>query len=920
MNKLNGLSFPEKELNEILESSENNKLVFFIGSGFSKFSETELKKTPDWDELIDELKEDLNISNERDPLKIAQLYFLKFGHHSYVNKIRASIIDLEPSDFHKNLFDLNPHYIITTNWDDLIEKTAQKMGLAYDLISSDVDLAQSQLDKKIIKMHGDFRQHNFVFKEDDYLKYSHNFPLIENYIKGIFSTSTIIFMGYSYSDYNLKQIVSWITNISKATPKKYLLQKKSDDAQAHYLRNHGISLLTPLEQALSYNDLYVGFFQDLRKIKKPDEFIVNWVVNLRNNLGEEEGKKVALKKIINHFNGKIKNLFQYNTLLPEQVHKIFTNSTIEYGKDIELKIHARDSDADYNKNVTTLENIYFKDILNKDDENKKIITSLMNKAFISKVTVEGITCSVKERELDGNNFLLDKIKFHYSRDSVVILFVNNDFRKILEIFLDKVQYYLSEGNYVMATICMANYDIVYSFVKRYAYNKSHPLYKSSKKITEDFLPYDYKNKISDFPKFMQQELQYLTQIIEGNEIYKAYYHFSIESQKNQRLANTRKSGGIASSIDEYKIRRKIYPYIYFIIGNDIIIDVFIETKQFFESTILGSLEHYLIEDKFHVNAMDLFILIKYCDKRKFEEITNRLILDKKILNICELKVNEIAFIRRYLLDSIRNICKLFYFKENESINLNYAYNWLVNALHISGFVKWSPKQFGELIDCILPILKFRTQNVDAYESIKSLLDYNWYLYENSHPKVLSIIDIFLKKIVSGEFNGYDQFILKSNVLVNIYAISSKHEFFYDNIELLIEALNKIKNMSIEWKVFLTNDLLLNIKYIGGDKVSSAIDEFVLSDIFNIPIKEPDDYISKLILISHGYPIPDGFVDNLEVFINENIPNGLSDINLIKAGIEWKLPDLLKFLINEKGHSQFIDALNEFHSKMNEAEI
>ncbi|POE07205.1 hypothetical protein BV921_20780 [Pectobacterium odoriferum] len=915
MKKLNGLSFPEKELNEILESSENNKLVFFIGSGFSKFSETELKKTPDWDELIDELKEDLNISNERDPLKVAQLYFLKFGHHSYVNKIRSSFLELEPSDFHKKIFDLNPHYIITTNWDDLIEKTAQKMGLAYDLISSDVDLAQSQLDKKIIKMHGDFRQHNFVFKEDDYLRYNHNFPLMENYIKGIFSTSTIIFMGYSYSDYNLKQIVSWITNISKATPKKYLLQKKFDDAQAHYLRNHGISLLTPLEQTLSYNDLYFGFFKDLRKIKKPDELIANLVVSLGDNVERNEERTVVLKKIINNINRRIKPLYQYNILLPEQVCKIFTNCTIDYGKDIEMKVHDRYLTTDYNKNIRMLNKLYFDNILNSSDENNELIINLMNKAFINKVTVSEKTYLIVDLELNVRDVLFDKIKFNYSRDSVEILFENMEFEKILENFINKIHHYLSENNYVMATIYMANYDLVYEHVKYHASNENDSFYNVSKGITEKFLPYDYKNKIRDFPRFMQQELQYLIQIIELNEIYKAYYWFSRESQKNQRYANRRKNGGFASSIDEYKIRKKLYPYIDFIIGNEIFIDFSNQTKQFFESTILESLDHYLIEDKFDVNIMDLFILIKYCDKRNLNEVASKLILDKKFIDICKLKNKEIVFIKGYLLDSIKNICRLFNFEDRKSINITSIHNWLDNILLISGFVKWSPKQLGEIIDYVLPILKFRTKNTNIYESIKTLLDCNWYLYENTHPKVLNIIDVILKKIIDDEFNGYDQIILKGNVLINIYEISSRHDFFYENVYLLNEALHKIKQRSVEWKIFITDNLLLNIKDIGNSDVKAIIDDFIMSNVLDTPLKEPKDYISKLLLISHGYLIPDGFVDSLDQFIEKNIPDNLLESNFINARIQWELPNLLRFLVDKKGYSEFNDVLNKFESKM-----
>ncbi|WP_225087092.1 SIR2 family protein [Pectobacterium colocasium] len=324
----------------------DNKLVFFIGAGFSKFSETDLIKTPSWNELIDELKEDLNIYNENDHLKIAQLYFLKYGQHTYENKVKSSIKDLEPSSFHKKLFYLNPHHVITTNWDNLIEKTVKEMSLAYELVSSDTDLAQSNLDKKIIKMHGDFRQHNFIFKEDDYLKYSQNFPLIENYIKGIFSTNTIVFLGYSYNDYNLKQIVSWITSISKATPPKYLLQNNFDEAQAQaqYLKNHGISLLAPLEKKLSYKDLYLNFFQNLETIHKPDELIKKDLLSINENLKkidndltlslvEKKNKKEKLNEVLTNrinrsLDNKISILSQYKIVSPDHICKKLSNCTL----------------------------------------------------------------------------------------------------------------------------------------------------------------------------------------------------------------------------------------------------------------------------------------------------------------------------------------------------------------------------------------------------------------------------------------------------------------------------------------------------------------------------------------------------------------------------------------------------------------
>ena len=405
MVKFNYLSFPEHDLKEILTSAQDNKLVFFIGSGFSKFSETEFVKIPDWTELINELKEDLNLPYESDFLKIAQLYFLKYGQHSYVQKIKSSIKDLEPSSFHKSLFDLNPHYIITTNWDDLIEKTAQDMGLAYDLISSDVDLAQSQLDKKIIKMHGDFRQHNFVFKEDDYLQYSQNFPLVENYIKGIFSTCTIVFLGYSYSDYDLKQIVSWITSISKATPKKYLLQRTFDDAQAYYLRNHGISLLTPIKPNIDYHELYSNLFKNLKTINNQDELIKEILISaeielikvdedINASITDKENAKDHIydfltSKINKALDNKFKTLSQYKVLLPEQISRRLTNSTIAYNSsDITLISHGQFLTGDYNRHSRKINNIFLNNILSVRSKYTNNFLSILEKAFINKINIK----------------------------------------------------------------------------------------------------------------------------------------------------------------------------------------------------------------------------------------------------------------------------------------------------------------------------------------------------------------------------------------------------------------------------------------------------------------------------------------------------------------------------------------------------
>ena len=932
MENLNYLSFNEKDIKDIITASQNNKLVFFIGAGFSKLSETKSLKIPSWEELINELKEDLNISNESDFLKIAQLYFLKFGKHAYYNKVKSSIKDLTPSKFHKNLFDLNPHYIITTNWDNLIENTAQEKGLAYDLICSDADLAHSQLDKKIIKMHGSFQQHNFVFKEDDYLQYSQNFPLIENYIKGIFSTCTIVFLGYSYSDYNLKQIVSWITRISKATPKKFLLQGEFDLAQNKYLENYGISLLSPIERDLSYGRLYESFFEDLNTAIKPEKLIVKLVNSVKNLVDTESNEKqkdnlneYLNNKVVKYFNDKISPLSQYQILLPELVRNKLTNCALSYdGLDVILNILDNEPKSnltyDFNKDIRDINLNYIKYVLKADDHHSQNFLSILNKAFITKIQIKGKLEEVKSKSNEIERYILKKMYFEYTPNDMEILFSNKKYDSLLKYFSEKVSYYLDQKNYIMTTIYMANYDYIYNKLKTKAlFYEPNPKYEISKEILENIVPFDFINKVRDFPASIQHDIQDLLGFIDLTKIYKAYCKFHTESQENKERAQNRKNGGISWSRDEYTLRDKLYSYVYFILGNDLLIENYSETQQFFESIILESFEHYLIEDKFFINQTDLFIIIKYCDEGKIKAFAKKLIDGNKFVNICHLKPKYIVQLKQYLLKSLTNICKSLDDKEINTNGPTFINKCFSKILTVLGFVSWEPQEFEQIIDTIIPVYEQRTLSTDIYENLKYFLSVNWNLYETSHPNILKFIDITLSKIIKKKLNGYDNFILNQNILINIYAVSINAGYEYKNIELLKDALEVIKKYQYESQQYFVDKLLLDIKQIGSEEVKELIDKFVNENILNLTCETPYDYILKLLLIYYGYQPPTDFIKNLKHFIDKNIPNNLNEPDFLKSKIQSKLPELLKYIIEDKDldskiRKQFKSILKQFEEK------
>lgn len=190
----------DEHIRVINEARDSGKLVLFIGAGVSMNS-----NYPSWNELIKNYAEALGINKNSytpdDYLKIPQYYYNEHGQINYYNILNKQFEKkILTNSIHSLLYELNPSEIVTTNFDDLLEKAASEYGAVYDVIKRDSDVPHSQKIKNIIKMHGDLILRNIVFKEEDYLSYSRNFPIIETYVKSLIATKTVLFIGYSFND------------------------------------------------------------------------------------------------------------------------------------------------------------------------------------------------------------------------------------------------------------------------------------------------------------------------------------------------------------------------------------------------------------------------------------------------------------------------------------------------------------------------------------------------------------------------------------------------------------------------------------------------------------------------------------------------------------------------------------------------
>lgn len=230
----------------IREAMKNNQLALFVGAGVSINS-----GMPSWQNAVKTIGKRLGIERvaNTDFLKIPQYYYNANGKQAY-NSLMQEIfkyrVELPISSIHKKLLKFNAQTIITTNYDKLIERASEEKGEIRHVICQDSDIPYIKNNKQLIKMHGDFDHDNFVLKEDDYLNYSSNFKLIENYVRSIIGSKVILFVGYSFNDPDLKQIFSWVKNIlGKDMRKAYLINAENEynENEANYYNNFGLDVI-----------------------------------------------------------------------------------------------------------------------------------------------------------------------------------------------------------------------------------------------------------------------------------------------------------------------------------------------------------------------------------------------------------------------------------------------------------------------------------------------------------------------------------------------------------------------------------------------------------------------------------------------------------------------------------------------------
>lgn len=749
----------------IIEASQNNSLTFFVGAGVSAVS-----GAPKWLDLINAICNELGRKPQKqytsdEYLRIPQMYYYSINcnnkqYYSFITKCFDKD-KLEPNIIHKLLLSFNPCSFITTNFDDLLEEAAAQSGQGFKSIACDTEISSINGDRYILKLHGDLKHKNIVFKEEDYLNYSENFKLIETVLKSIFSINTVVFIGYGLNDYNIKLILNWAKTLLKDQfNAPIFIHTETEELSREellYQESKGVKVVEckkcvpNLNENTPYVDRYkyvlqaINMYSTTSLDKKNDIEAFEILYELLQPLNQLE----ALR--IHDIHAKIGQYVYIGadgviSLLPTS--KNILSYFIQINKLLE-------------KNCTSLD----KTILEK----YKVISTVFSKARITRITGDHLC-----EKIEGNTAFADPycINFDYCNmyNFTQKRTVNKYgvYRKAYYLarlmrydeayfmFLDIASRAFKEKDYLLYYLAQINCNNLYKVMKKY--NKFYRCY-DMKKIENDALNDEQvKNLFERLPVEFKNTYRSLKDLNSSNLLYEYSY---IAFRDGKKLQNAIESNSLEIGLSSSrKAICRINDYLHFLLANGLILDIFEEFQTTVNNLMSLLVYKYSEQDKEKLNddyfsmfssnkvsfdEVDFYCFIEYFNSKSILKLFNKYNVDtiefENIDGICNAIENLMAY--------YKNI-----FSKSESLLVLNFQEKLKTCLTLLGFMEIPQKTVDSICQFIF-LYDFREILIDdkimfLYRQLYRKGKYSHYTSKIIEDTLIRYIDENIESVEAGK--------------------------------------------------------------------------------------------------------------------------------------------------------------------------
>jgi hypothetical protein len=261
----------------LAQAIKERHAILFVGAGVSMSV-----GLPSWQTLIEHLLDELELDRSviedthESYQMLAEYYRLKQGSigplRSWLDRNWKVACDrVSASEVHRLIVELDFPAIYTTNYDRNLETAFEVHHKSYAKITNAKEIADAPEGvTQIVKFHGDFDDDaSLVLTETDFFnRLSFDSPLDIKFRADALGR-TILFIGYSMSDPNIRLLLHRIWEIWERSgrkedrPRSFVFMPAPNPVQEALLARWGITLLAP-EGDTSVDDALVALLRDVQ--------------------------------------------------------------------------------------------------------------------------------------------------------------------------------------------------------------------------------------------------------------------------------------------------------------------------------------------------------------------------------------------------------------------------------------------------------------------------------------------------------------------------------------------------------------------------------------------------------------------------------------------------------------------------------
>lgn len=247
------------KIREILDKSDT---IIFVGSGISRWS-----GLPSWYGLVEELanfidSEGLSSDIVRKELKTNDLLqaasygtdlLTKPQFREFIRRA-CRTENATPHDIHKEIISLGPSCFITTNYDQLLERSFSKWNpdknikaITNNQLTEIANIIQAKSSQFIFKPHGDVNDSdNIILSREDYRKLNGEKPYVLRALETLLASRPVVFLGFGLRDLDFLYIKDVLANIYKGGLIDHyaLMADISEQERTYWRKNFGIHILS----------------------------------------------------------------------------------------------------------------------------------------------------------------------------------------------------------------------------------------------------------------------------------------------------------------------------------------------------------------------------------------------------------------------------------------------------------------------------------------------------------------------------------------------------------------------------------------------------------------------------------------------------------------------------------------------------